>query len=77
MERSNIKVVRKVVVSKYHFPIDGVYKYNAQVWTKVNDMRGFVYCGIGKFCKSLKEAREYKRNFLTDALKGGEEVIWN
>jgi len=35
------------------------YRYNVQQWTKVDGE--WCYCGVGKFCKTLKEARQEKQ----------------
>lgn len=38
--------------------IDG-YKYNVQVWISVDGGENFYYCGMGKFCKTEREATEF------------------
>jgi len=35
------------------------YRYNVQQWTKVDGV--WYYCGIGRFCKTLKEAKQEKQ----------------
>ncbi len=71
-----MKVTRKVTITKQenHF-LDGSPCWNAQIWTKVNDRHGFVYCGMGRFCKSPEEAESYKKEVLDQALERGEEVM--
>jgi hypothetical protein len=79
--------IRKVEIKKidHLHPAwyDG-YRYDAQVNTSVDGGKTFWYCGIGKECKTLKEAREYKkiiehtekdgdiRYRVTEDLQGGE-----
>ena len=38
------------------------YPYNVQQWIKV-EKGVYCYCGVGKFCKTLKEARQEKKSF--------------
>lgn len=52
-------IQRKYKIEKNSFPIDGVYNYNAQVWLSVDGGKSFYYCGIGKFCKTLKDAEAF------------------
>ena len=57
MDENMIK--RKYNIEKTVFPIDGIYNYNAQVFISVDGGKNYYYCGIGKFCKTEKEAQEY------------------
>lgn len=82
-----MEAIRKVEIKKidHLHPAwyDG-YRYYAQVNTSVDGGKTFWYCGIGKECKTLKEAREYKkiiehtekdgdiRYRVTEDLQGGE-----
>ena len=70
------KVTRKVTITKQerHFS-DGSPCWNAQIWTKVGPRDSFMYCGMGRFCKSPEEAENYKKEVLDQALERGEEVI--
>lgn len=69
-------ITRKVKITKQenHFP-DGSPCWNAQIWTQVNERSGFVYCGMGRFCKSHEEAENYKKEVFKQALERGENVI--
>lgn len=55
-------IKRKYVIEKTTFPLDGIYNYNAQVWISV-DGESFCYCGIGRYCRTKKEAREYCKQY--------------
>lgn len=35
------------------------YPYNVQVYVSINKNNGFMYCGLGRFCKTLDDAIEY------------------
>lgn len=48
---------RKFTVEKMAFPVDG-YNYNVMVWNSLDGVN-FYHCGIGKYCKTEKEAAEY------------------
>ena len=37
------------------------YPFNVQRWTKSGNR--FFYAGIGRFCRDLKEVKEYCRSF--------------
>lgn len=50
----------KEIDSQHPAYIDG-YRYDALVKTSVDGGNSYLYSGIGKFCKTLKEAREYKQ----------------
>ena len=54
-----MNVVRKYRIEELSFPLDGVYKFNAQVLISVNGGRSYWYSGIGKFCKTREEAEKY------------------
>lgn len=53
---TNIK--HKYTIERLAFPIDG-YNFDVQVLISVDGGERFGYCGIGKFCKTEKEAAEY------------------
>jgi len=52
-------------MSEYKFKIiktdDTAYKYNVQIWYKYKN--NYYYNGQGKFCKTLKEVKEYKKDY--------------
>lgn len=52
-------------MEKYKFKIiktnDTPYKYNVQIWYKYDN--NYFYNGFGKFCKTLKEIKEYKKEY--------------
>lgn len=54
-------VIKKYRVEKLHFPVDGVYNYNVQELSSVDNGQTWWYCGFGKFCRTLEEANEYVR----------------
>lgn len=53
-----MEVKRKFRTEKLKFPVDG-YKYNVQVLTSVDGGKNYYYCGIGKFCKTKEECKQY------------------
>lgn len=53
------KVITRVNIHKNYYPIDG-YKYDAQIVRSVDGGRTFYHCGEGRYCKTYKEARQYK-----------------
>ena len=55
-------MTKKVTITKQEMA-DGT-RWNAQVWAKTSE--GFVYCGIGRFCKSLEEAESYKQTVMKE-----------
>lgn len=55
------RLITKVDIHKHQYPILGIYKYNAQVVRSVDGGKTY-YCGNGQYCKTLKEARLFKRN---------------
>lgn len=77
------KVEIKTIDSQHPTYIDG-YRYDALVKTSVDGGKSYLYCGIGKFCKTLKEAQGYKRTIekvekdgdvryrVSDDLQGGD-----
>jgi len=48
----------KYIIEKTSFPLDGKYNYNVQKWLSLDGVN-FYYCGLGKFCKTRKEAKDY------------------
>lgn len=52
-------MIEIVKIKKLYFPID-YYNYNAQIWRSLNG-KDFYYCGCGKYFRTLKEAKNYKR----------------
>lgn len=53
-----MEVKRKFRTEKLKFPVDG-YKYNVQVLTSIDGGKNYYYCGIGKFCKTIEECKQY------------------
>lgn len=53
-----MEVKRKFRTEKLKFPVDG-YKYNVQVLTSIDGGKNYYYCGIGKFCKTREECKQY------------------
>lgn len=63
-EMQEVEVIRKVLiekVSKFVQIQNGGHKYYARLVTSVDGGKTFWYCGVGKDCKTLKDAREYKK----------------
>lgn len=56
-----MRTVKKIIIKELSFPLDGVYKYDAQLWTSIDGGKTFYHCGVGKYCKTLEEAEEYKQ----------------
>lgn len=54
------KLITKVNIHKNYFPIDGVYKYDAQIVKSTDGGKTFWHCGHGRYCKSYKEAKLFK-----------------
>ena len=50
-----------VIIKKLFFPLDNIYYYNAQKWISLDGGKTFYHCGEGKYCKTLEEAEEYKK----------------
>lgn len=61
-----MNTIRHVKIKKFTFPLDGVYKYDAQVWTSIDGGKTFYHCGCGKYCKTLAEAKAYKKQVEAD-----------
>ncbi len=68
MDDKSSKIKMKIIKQDNFYP-DGSSCWNAQIWTKVNEQVGFVYCGNGRFCKSLEEAEKYKEKIFSDYKK--------
>lgn len=45
------------IIKLYNHPFN--YEWNVQVWLYNDDLKDFVYSGIGRYCKSYKEVNEY------------------
>ena len=56
----NKQVITKVNIRKNYYPIAGVYKYDAQVVRSIDGGKTYYHCGEGRYCKSYKEAKDYK-----------------
>ena len=54
-----MEIKRKYQIEKTSFPIDGIYNYNASVWLSVDGGENYYYCGIGKFCKTYQDAKQF------------------
>ena len=56
-----MKIMRKVTIEKFDFPIDreGTLNYDVQIWTSVDGGQTYYHCGHGKACRTEQEAREY------------------
>ena len=54
------KLFRKVTIEELTFPLDNVYHYNAMLWFSLDDVN-YYHSGFGKYCKTLEEAEEYKK----------------
>ena len=52
-------IKREYRVEELSYPLDGVYKYNVQVWTSVDGGKSYWYAGIGKYCRNKNEARKF------------------
>lgn len=55
---SDMEIIKKRKIEKLSFPVDG-YNYNVMEWRSVDGGKTFLYCGYGKFCKTLEEAEQY------------------
>ncbi|MCM1437824.1 MAG: hypothetical protein NC131_01240 [Roseburia sp.] len=60
-----MKVIEKVVIKPFAFPVDNIYNYDAQIITSLDGGQTFYHCGRGKFCKTLQEAEAYKKEIET------------
>lgn len=52
-------VKKKVVIHKLAFPLDGVYCFDAQLWTSIDGGQNYYHCGFGQYCKTEQEVKEY------------------
>ena len=50
---------KKVTIEKMSFPVNE-YIYNAMSWFSLDEINWY-HCGFGKYCKTLKEAQNYKK----------------
>lgn len=41
------------------------YKYNVQVYA-LDNSNHYYYCGIGRFCNTRKEVRDYKKRIIKE-----------
>lgn len=64
------RVEIRTIDSQHPTYIDG-YRYDALVKTSVDGGKLYLYSGIGKFCKTLEEAKEYKR-IIENIVKDGK-----
>ena len=53
-----MNVLAKITISKLKFPVEG-YIYNAAITRSVDGGNTFVYCGCGKYCKTLEEVDQF------------------
>ena len=53
-------MLRKYVIEKNNNAIDG-HKYNVQIWVSIDGGTNYYYCGVGRFCKTKKECKEFIR----------------
>lgn len=58
-------VMRKFKIEKLAIPVDG-YTHNAQVWISVDWGKTFAYCGIGKFCHSAAECKQFFKDYINE-----------
>ena len=58
MRKNN--VITRVNIRKNYYPIDGIYKYDAQIIRSVDGGKTFWHTGDGRYCKSYNEARYFK-----------------
>lgn len=65
-----MKQYYKPEIIKYDQPIRQGFPYNVQIWTFRDDLKCYVYCGNGKFCRTEKEAQEYAAHFLEKNVEG-------
>ena len=62
-------VLVKVYINELKFPVDG-YNYNVSIVRSVDGGKRFLYCGCGKYCKTLKDVEQY-----INEIKEKENVI--
>lgn len=48
----------KYEIKSLFFPID-CYNYYVEEWRSVDSGKTFWYCGHGRYCKTLEEAKAY------------------
>lgn len=53
-----MKIMRKTVVKKLYFPVDG-YEYDVQIWRSIDGGQTYAHCGCGKFCRTEADAQAY------------------
>ena len=53
-------VMRKVTIEEMFFMLDGVYKYNAMLWSSLDGINWY-HAGFGRYCKTLEEAEQYRK----------------
>ena len=39
------------------------YSYNVQLWTTQDDGKTWNYCGVGRFCRTMKDVINYIKNY--------------
>lgn len=60
-----MKIMRKAVIKKQSFPIDG-YEYDVQIWRSIDGGKTYCYCGCGRFCRTEAEAQAYAASILQE-----------
>lgn len=50
----------KYDIKKLDYTIQGGYRYDTQIWTSTDGGKTYFHCGLGKFCRTLEEAKAYK-----------------
>ena len=63
---ANVK--RKFDIKKTDFAIDGIYNYNVCVLISVDGGNNYYYCGIGRFVRTKKEARQWIKEYNKKAV---------
>lgn len=53
-----VDIKRNYKIEKLHFPVD-IFNYYAQVSISTDGGENYYYCGIGKFCKTEEDAKQY------------------
>lgn len=51
--------MKRVIIEKLDQPVHG-YRYNVQIETSADKGKTFLYCGNGRYFKTLEEAENYK-----------------
>lgn len=54
-----------------------LYPYDAQIWVSLDNKKTFSYSGNGRFCKTYKEAMEYKKQVESLSVDVGTVVHSN